>query len=155
MRRRTSTNERGTALLEFSSALPFLLILLFGVFDIGRAVNLYLRTSRIAYEGVRYASSIAGLDEGTYTYGTTLPPMQEKLQQRIIGLFSSHDIQTEIAGFELETSFSKVPLEQGVVASQNIVTVEVAVPYTAFSSLYQGLVVRVRASGPYLYRDRS
>jgi len=47
--------ERGAELVEFAFVLPMLLMLLTGIFWIGRAFNVYQTVTRAAREGARYA----------------------------------------------------------------------------------------------------
>jgi Flp pilus assembly protein TadG len=55
-RRERPGGERGTAIVELALALPILILLVLGTFDLGRAI--YLRTSlgNAARDGVRFAS---------------------------------------------------------------------------------------------------
>jgi Flp pilus assembly protein TadG len=49
-------SERGTALVEFTLILPLLLILLFGIFDFGKAINYWIDEGHLASQGVRLAA---------------------------------------------------------------------------------------------------
>ncbi len=57
--------ESGVALFEFSIVLPFLLLFIMAIWDLGRALNEYLTVSRIVYEGTRFAASVPGLETPT------------------------------------------------------------------------------------------
>lgn len=46
---------RGQALVEFAVVIPFFLVLLFGIFDVGRAVYAYNSVTNAAREGARLA----------------------------------------------------------------------------------------------------
>lgn len=48
--------ERGTALVEFALTLPFILILMFTIVDLGRAVQRYNGLVKAARDAVRYLS---------------------------------------------------------------------------------------------------
>jgi Flp pilus assembly protein TadG len=48
--------ERGQALIEFALVLPLVLLLVFGVIDVGRAVNYWNDTTHLANEAARYAA---------------------------------------------------------------------------------------------------
>ncbi|MGH3628362.1 MAG: TadE family protein, partial [Sciscionella sp.] len=47
--------DSGAELLEFAFVIPLLLMLLVGIFWIGRAYNIYENITRAAREGARYA----------------------------------------------------------------------------------------------------
>lgn len=49
-------NNRGQGLLEFALVLPFLLVVLFGVFDLGRLYFSTIAITSAAREGARYLS---------------------------------------------------------------------------------------------------
>ena len=54
-RRKAWTDARGSELLEFAFTLPILMMLLLGIFWVGRAYNLYETMTRAAREGARVA----------------------------------------------------------------------------------------------------
>lgn len=51
------SNQRGQSIMEFAIALPFLLLLLFGIFEFGRAYYQYNTLSKAIRNGARYLSS--------------------------------------------------------------------------------------------------
>ncbi len=57
------SDDRGQSLVEFALILPFLLILLMGIFEVGRAWQRYQVITDIAREGARVAA------RGTSNYG--------------------------------------------------------------------------------------
>ena len=48
-------SSRGTTMVEFALIVPVLLLLLFGILDLGRALNAYVTMSNASREGARYA----------------------------------------------------------------------------------------------------
>lgn len=46
--------ERGVALVEFALILPVFCLLVFGIFDFGKALNYWLDTNQLANEGARW-----------------------------------------------------------------------------------------------------
>jgi Flp pilus assembly protein TadG len=48
--------ERGQAMVEFALVLPLLLLLIFGIFDFGRAINYWIDSTHMANEAARYAA---------------------------------------------------------------------------------------------------
>ncbi len=58
--RRPGERERGQALVEFAVILPIFLLIVFGVFDVGRAVYVNSVLSQAAREGARLGATEAG-----------------------------------------------------------------------------------------------
>ncbi len=56
MRGRGRANETGAAAVELALVLPVLLLLVFGIVDFGRALNLQITLTQAAREGVRPAA---------------------------------------------------------------------------------------------------
>jgi Flp pilus assembly protein TadG len=52
----TAGGERGQAMVEFALVLPLLLLLIFGIFDFGRAINYWIDATHMSNEAARYAS---------------------------------------------------------------------------------------------------
>ena len=48
--------QRGQAMVEFALVLPLLLLLIFGIFDFGRAINYWIDATHMANEAARYAA---------------------------------------------------------------------------------------------------
>lgn len=57
------TRERGQSLVEFALVLPVLLLILMGVFDLGRAIYAFNAVSNAAREGARTAIVDQGPDD--------------------------------------------------------------------------------------------
>jgi Flp pilus assembly protein TadG len=51
--RRSGRREEGAAAVEFALLLPILLLILFGIIDFGRALNMQIQLTEAAREGVR------------------------------------------------------------------------------------------------------
>jgi Flp pilus assembly protein TadG len=67
-RRSRRNPEAGAALVEFALILPLFLLMVFLVFDFGRAINYWIDTTHLASEGARLAAvnAAAGGDLKTY-----------------------------------------------------------------------------------------
>ena len=52
---RLALGERGAALAEFALVAPLALLLLFGIFDFGKAINYWIDETHLANEGARWA----------------------------------------------------------------------------------------------------
>lgn len=62
MRRiRRTAKDQGSAAVEFALVLPVLMLILFGIIDLGRMLNARITLSQAAHEGAR-AAAIAGDD---------------------------------------------------------------------------------------------
>ena len=53
---RTLSNQTGAALVEFALVVPIFLVLLLGMFDMGKVFNYWIDTTHLSHEGVRYAA---------------------------------------------------------------------------------------------------
>jgi Flp pilus assembly protein TadG len=71
-RKRTKFGSRAQAMVEFAIALPVLLLLLFGIMEVGRLILMYALVSNASRDAVRYASSVgiesAGAQYQRYKY---------------------------------------------------------------------------------------
>jgi Flp pilus assembly protein TadG len=54
--RRSLTDQRGVALIEFALVLPMILLILLGMIDVGKAVNYWNDETHLANEAARYAA---------------------------------------------------------------------------------------------------
>lgn len=58
---RRTAQDQGSAAVEFALVLPVLMLILFGIIDLGRMLNARITLSQAAHEGAR-AAAIAGDD---------------------------------------------------------------------------------------------
>jgi Flp pilus assembly protein TadG len=56
MNKRNAGQQQGQTLIEFAIVLPVLLLIVFVIFDLGRAIYTYSMLTNAAREGARYAS---------------------------------------------------------------------------------------------------
>ncbi|HET8805621.1 MAG TPA: TadE/TadG family type IV pilus assembly protein [Gaiellales bacterium] len=56
VKRQRRDGQRGAAMVEFALVLPILLLVVFGIFDFGRAINYWIDSTHIANEAARYAA---------------------------------------------------------------------------------------------------
>lgn len=73
--------DRGQSLVEFALLVPILILLIFGLFDFGRAIYAYNAVSNAAREGAR----IAIVDQGP-TSGVSLAAQEAANQATSLGL---------------------------------------------------------------------
>lgn len=57
---------RAQAIAEFAIALPILLVVLVGIFEVGRMVFIYAAVTNASRNAVRYASAVGWEDTGSY-----------------------------------------------------------------------------------------
>jgi len=65
-RKQNPFGYRAQAITEFAIALPILMALLVGIFEVGRMVFIYSAVTNASREAVRYASAVGLEDGGTY-----------------------------------------------------------------------------------------
>ena len=53
---RNMTSESGQALVEFAFVVPLLLLLIFGIFEFGRAINYWIDETHLANQAARFAA---------------------------------------------------------------------------------------------------
>lgn len=71
MSKSNSTNERGATMVEFAVILPLLLVMFFGIVELGRALLFKQRLEQAVEAGARYAARAFGALDVTVC--TTLP----------------------------------------------------------------------------------
>jgi len=71
--------SQGQALVEFALILPVLMLILLGVFDLGRAIYAQTAVSNTAREGARRAIA-----------GGTSSDIQTRIQQTAVGIYSTN-----------------------------------------------------------------
>ena len=60
--------KRGQGLVEFALVIPILLSMMFGIFEMGRAMWVYTAVANASREAARYGSSVSNNDEDTPRY---------------------------------------------------------------------------------------
>lgn len=160
-----STQERGSIVLEFAATIPLIVGTFLTMLDLGFCLNQYLKVSRIAYEGARYASSIAGLNEGICLSDNTSNScvsdrtnQQGKVHTRVMTLLQDNNLPSDLNEVSIRTEFwmdaPQVGSEQESHPYPRIIWVRVSVPYHPIFPMYPHLNMRVTRSGPYLYRPK-
>ena len=67
-RKRKKSDYRAQAMVEFAIALPVLLLLLFGIMEVGRLMLTYAMVVNASRDAVRYASAVGRGDDGLFKY---------------------------------------------------------------------------------------
>jgi Flp pilus assembly protein TadG len=87
MSRRTPSdsfrNERGANLVEMAIVLPFLLLLLAGVIDLGRAFYTYLSLTNAVREGARFAAKLPYQDNEDAIVELVIARVREEPMQSV------------------------------------------------------------------------
>jgi Flp pilus assembly protein TadG len=60
--------SRGQAIVEFAIALPVLMVLLVGIFEVGRMIFIYSAVNNASREAARYGSAVGRDDSGNFKY---------------------------------------------------------------------------------------
>lgn len=155
---KTRDCEKGVALIEATLAFLVLVIMLMGIVDIGRLANRYIQISRVAYEGVRYAASIATLDPYNSPNGDATSTVHNQIKLRMDDMIEGYGIDKTDPNATLRTCYTGLAADGPVNCGANVangtekmVVVEVGAPFEALFPLL-GFVDKVNASasGPYL-----
>ncbi len=96
---RITSDEKGTAFIEFVVAAPFLILLMMGVIDCARLFNAYQAMNQLANNAVSLAANTSRLEVGTFASdmhgsgcgGLAAAPLggkQASLQNRVVKLAS-------------------------------------------------------------------
>ena len=142
-------SEHGTAMLEFAIVLPFLVFTVFSGIETARALRNYLTLSQVAYEGVRYAASLPGLEVGKFDAANVPGSTSQQARVRRI-------IDEILVEYELSTSAAEVTSEHLAVIADggpdNRVTIQISANYVPlFSFGFPSIPIQVTATSPYLY----
>jgi len=66
--KRNKSGYRAQAIVEFAIALPVLLVLLFGIMEVGRMALIYTMVTNASRDASRYASAVGRGDDGLFKY---------------------------------------------------------------------------------------
>lgn len=94
------TDSRGATLVEFALVLPILLVLLFGVIEVGRMVAIHTSAMTAAREGARFGTAVGTSDSGVARY-LDCNGIKEAARSRII--------LTTLADEDIIVTFDKGP----------------------------------------------
>lgn len=152
-------SESGIAVLEFIITFPILFFTVIAIVDMSRWIETYSETSRVAYEGARYAASLEGLAEAVAIvtpYGSdTIPDDKyDRLVTRIQRIMTEQGM--DVAGTALR-------IEKFDPAVKNAVELRISVPFEAYSKKFLGTYLLETLAGwdsaditvetPYLFTE--
>ena len=160
--------QRGAAVIEAAIILPLLCIIIFGLVEIGSAINQYLRVSRLSYEIARIS---AGTDSGEFArvFGSAatvinaefMPTTEfETKAHGLVALADGLEITTVRISKETDTKGCDITLSnESPGGCQTFVAVVVSQPYRGILNAGGafGLVIPrigVTVNAPYLFRGR-
>lgn len=87
MRRKNIT--KGQSLVEFALTLPLLLLIIFGVFDLGRLFYVKITVINAAREGARYLAFNPDDKDSTPPFSTTITAAMSEVQASVVVLESA------------------------------------------------------------------
>lgn len=163
VRRGRIRSKRGAALVEFVLIVPLLVLFFMGVFDLGRALNTYMKLAQIVGEGVRTAGSRAALEEGSNfrnllaqnlgcdgvsTDAWDHCPGQYNLQSRIMNMISIYQLPIDSDRVEVISGYTKT---SAFGTDGQTVSVTITAKYEGLLPLFDDLTLRARKTGPYLF----
>ena len=155
------SEERGIALIEFMLVMPLLFFFSIAVVDMTRWVVAYTETSRVAYEGARYAASIKDLSDAPAIVD---PYAEDVIPSELHGkvITRMQRIMTE-QGMEINTTY--IRLQRTDSGTTNSIEIELRVafePYAArftpgglFGALQQFTSCHTIVRAPYLFSASS
>ena len=162
---REKSDERGIALMELGVAIPFFLMLIIGVIDIGRMVNQYLLLNYAVKTGVLNAMSTPGLATGSYVKGTpnqncpagigsdaTADTRHQQVQERMQQVINMANEATT-GTFCIRSALTLDGVDSND-PYQHTVSVEVQAKYNAFFPMLKNMPMKISATGPYLVAGR-
>ncbi len=109
--------QRGQSLVELTLVLPFLLLILFGIVDLGRVFNAYIVITNAAREGAFYASAN--------------PADLAGIRQQAVNEAASSGVSVNSAQVTVPSGLNGTP--------GNPITVQVAIPFRAVSAIIGSL----------------
>jgi TadE-like protein len=122
-------SESGSALVELALVLPMLILMFMGLIDMGRWLHIHVAVSRAAYEGARYGSSLRELPPCTSNCDSQ--GGYASIAQRSSALLVTYGIHEP--ALIHSTRLNNPPTIP--VTPNNVVRVEVSVPFTPFFNL--------------------
>lgn len=143
---------QGQVILEFAIILPIFVMLFILTFEIGRALQVYLALSRLAYEGARYASTQPGLEEGCFDSGAAAGTGNTYVTYTTIGgLIAAHSAGQHYP-FQLSVALScSCDDPTHTITHDKNVRVTVHSMYQPIFNIMPQIPIRVEAVGAYLY----
>lgn len=101
MRKQFRQSEKGAELVEMAFVILLFMVLMIGVFEFGRAYNIYQNITNAAREGARFA--VAPLRGGTINY-----PSRSDVDAVIAGFMQSANLDPAAANFDIRLNNQNV-----------------------------------------------
>lgn len=163
-------DNQGVALVECAIILPLIVLLIIGVYDIGRVLVTYLSLTQIAYEGVRIGGALADLEPSGVSPGgpvdypdltdinfslCALTPNQCFIQQRIKAMLSIYQIDVPAGGdlhdIHILSGFDPPVDPANVGPAESLVRVRISARFVSYFIPFFDLPLGIQITGPYLY----
>ena len=120
-------DDKGQDLVEFALVIPILLVLVLGVFELGRFVHAYIIVTTAAGDGARYGSMTAGEDPND-------PEVIEAIRDVVLDR-TNHDAEW----VTIQREDITVTFPDGSTAPGNAIRVDVAFDYLPQTSAFLSL----------------
>jgi Flp pilus assembly protein TadG len=147
--------EAGSTMIELGIALPLLFAMIAGLIDLACALNQYLILSSSVYDGLRFATTVSGLEDGTPYNGPTgnincsslnFSSRHEEVQKRIQSSLTQEAWRLDLATLCVE---SQVTQADGT-DQANTIRIRVSVRYQGYLPGISGMTLSSESFGPYL-----
>gem|GEM_PF-7103240 len=103
----TSAAESGSVIVEFAIAMPFLMLMFFGIYDLGDYLQRHQRVTRVAYESARHGANLKGLEAILVTASNaSQASVLNKVRERAFELLELQGFNVEEQGVSVEACFS-------------------------------------------------
>jgi len=136
---------RAQAMVEFAIVLPILLVLLFGIIEVGRLIFIFSSVANASRQAARYGS-VSGEINSVSTYQDCDGIREVANQSALITDFNKINItydrginpdgtQIPIAGIDPDPSVDSCPVESHIIRNGDRIIVQVSAIYTPFLSI--------------------
>lgn len=166
-------NQKGASLVEMAIISPIFVTFIFGIFDIGRALDNYAVLTQVVHEGVRFGQGLSELTTGATpttfcgvpqpdkSYlpcsGATPPAVpvaggtDRQILDRVNQLVRAHirnrDLEINPADIQIKTELRPATIA-GV--TRDTLFVSVQARYNGIFPVYRDIPMTIEATGPYL-----
>ena len=136
----------GSVLVEAALGIWMLIILVIGIFDVGRMLHAHIVLTQAAHEGGRLGSRIGGLSTVASGYG------HDFIEARVRGALAIHQgIGIDINAVDVSSECVPSPVKHGaLIAHSDSVEISITAEYDGFFPVFNGVPLRVFHSVSFL-----
>ena len=160
-------SERGVAFVETAIIFPFFVLLLFGIYNIGRGLIDYLNVTHIAHEGVRLLANTPDLEAApspftavyTTVYDLTTPTNPSVVSTNATDLHKKVHLRVAtivgLLGLQSRFTSNRVTIttqyfDGTATSNKDTVFCQISAGYQTFGTFF-AMGVNVRERGPYMF----